>query len=110
MIVGVQIVGLFFGIVMMYLTFLHYKKKYYDITSLLLWTVVWLSMLFVVLFPSTFYGIMESIQVERTADFLVMGALLVFSTVIFYVYSTVKRTENRVTRVVRKLALEKRQK
>jgi len=63
MILGIQILGIVFSLIMIYLTFLYYKRKYYSKASLLLWTAVWLGALILVLFPQTIYGIMETLRI-----------------------------------------------
>ena len=108
MIFGVQIIGIFFAVVMLYLTFLYYKKNHYSISSFILWTIVWIGFLILVLFPQTIYGIMQSLEIERTVDFFVIAGFLFFSLIIFYLYNITKQTQQKVEKLVRKIAIEER--
>ena len=63
-----------------------------------------------VMFPETIYGVMETLSIQRTVDFFVIGAFLFFSVIIFYLYIVVKQTQKKVEMVVRKIALEKKAK
>jgi len=63
-----------------------------------------------VMFPETIYGIMETLNIQRTVDFFVIGGFLFFSIMIFYLYVVVKQTQKKVEMVVRKVALEKKAK
>ena len=107
MIIGLQIVGLIFGLGMLYLTFLHFKRKEYLKGDFIVWSVVWLFFLFMVMFPSTLYGIMESLMIERTVDFFVIGGFMLFSIIIFQMYVSLKRMQNKVEEVVRKVAMDR---
>ena len=110
MILGIQILGIVFSLIMIYLTFLYYKRKHYSRASLLLWTAVWLGTLILVLFPQTIYGIMETLRIERTVDFFVICGFLFFSVVIFYLYNSVKQMQRKMEKLVRKIAIETRTK
>ena len=63
-----------------------------------------------VMFPETMYSIMETLSIERTVDFFVIGGFLFFSVIIFYLYVVVKQTQKKVEMVVRRIALEKKAK
>ena len=107
MIVGVQILGIVFALVMIYLTFLYYKKNHYSRVSLFLWMAVWLGTLVLVIFPSTIYGVMETLKIERTVDFFVICGFLFFSVVIFYLYNAVKQMQRKMEKLVREVAIKK---
>ncbi len=61
-----------------------------------------------VMFPETMYSIMETLSIQRTVDFFVIGGFLFFSVIIFYLYIIVKQTQKKVEMIVRKVALEKK--
>ena len=63
-----------------------------------------------VMFPETMYSIMETLSIQRTVDFFVIGGFLFFSVIIFYLYIVVKQTQKKVEMIVRKVALEKKTK
>lgn len=107
MLLGLQIIGLLFGVGMLYLTFLHFRRNEYQKADFVLWAAVWLFFIFVVMFPSTMYGLMETLKIERTVDFITIGGGFFFSMIIFRMYVSVKRTKNKVEEVVRKVAIEK---
>ncbi len=107
MIPGVQILGILFGLIMIYLTFLSFRKKDYDVKDFSLWILVWLFFLFITIFPKVVYGIMESLEIQRTVDFFVIGGFMFFTIIIFYLYKSVRKTEKRVETIVRKVALKK---
>lgn len=110
MIYGLQIVGILFALIMLYLTFLYYKRNSYGSRSFFIWFCVWLFFLLMVMFPETIYGIMETLSIQRTVDFFVIGGFLFFSVMIFHLYVVVKQTQKKVETVVRRVALENKAK
>lgn len=110
MIFGVQIIGLLFGLVMVYFTFLYYKRANYDKTGLVFWFAVWLGFIVLVMFPQIIYGVMGVLQIERTADFFYVSGFLFFSVVLFHVYNTTKKNQKQLELLVRNLAFKQARK
>ncbi len=69
--------------------------------------VLCLALLFI---DETIYGVMETLSIQRTVDFFVIGGFLFFSVMIFHLYVVVKQTQKKVEIVVRRVALEKQTK
>ena len=106
MIQGLQIIGILFGLCMLYLTFLYYKKNAYDGKSFALWSGLWIFFLVIVAFPDTVYGVMDTLEIKRTVDFFVISAFLFFSVLIFYLYVNNKKNQQKIEEIVRKVALK----
>ena len=106
MILGIQIVGIIFCLVMMYLTFLYYKQDNYGKTSFVFWTLIWFGSLVLVSFPSIVYGVMSTLKIKRTSDFIVMLGFMFFSVIIFYMYNTVKKMKLQMEKLVREVAMK----
>ena len=110
MIAGIQLLAILFGIIMIYWSFVYYKRKDYTWRSFLIWTTVWLAFMVLVMYPKTLYSLMQALEIQRTADFFVMVGFGLFAVIIFYMYVTVKKTESKVQRLVRTLAFERQEK
>jgi hypothetical protein len=110
MILGIQIVGICFALFMLYLTFLYFRRDDYGVFGFVTWFVIWSAFLVLVSFPSSIYGVMNVLKIERTADFFVAGALMFFSVVIFKLYDNIKRLNKKMERLVRKIALNEKKK
>lgn len=104
MLFGIQILGILFGLVMMYFTFLYYKRANYDRRGLVFWFVIWAGFIILAAFPSTVYGVMELLEIERTSDFFYISGFLLFSVVLFYLYNITKKNQKQVEAIVRKIA------
>ena len=101
-----QVLGAFFGFVMLYLTYLYYKKNSYDIKGAIVWTCVWVGFIFLASFPSVTYGVMQKLEIERTVDFFVIGGFLVFSIIIFKTYTAIRKLEKKMEKLVREVAIK----
>lgn len=102
---GIQLLGIIFGIIMIYVSFYYYKRNSYSIKSFILWLAVWIGFMFVIITPSTFYGVMELLEIQRTQDFLVVMGLLFYGVLIFYLYASVKQSNRKVEKLVRTMAM-----
>ena len=107
MIEGIQIIGVLFGLVMVYLTYLYYKRQSYSTRSFVLWMAVWLIFIVTTVFPASLYGIMEELAIERTVDFFIIGGFMFFAVIIFYLFVIIKSLEKKIEQVVRKTAIKK---
>lgn len=105
MIFGLQLIGILFALVMLYLTFLYYKRHQYDKRGLVVWTIIWLGFLGMVVVPQTVYGVMEALSIQRTVDFFVIGGFLVFSVILFHLYVITKDNQRKLEDIVRKIAI-----
>lgn len=104
MFVGIQILMFLFCLIMIYFTFLYYKRSNYDKIGFAFWMLVWFGFIALGAFPQTFYGVMEVLAIERTADFVYAGGMALFSVVLFYLYNITKKNQRQLEIVVRKIA------
>jgi len=104
MITGIQFIGVLFALIMIYLTFLYYKKQSYSTKSFALWMTIWSVFLLATFFPSTLYGLMEELSIQRTVDFFIIGGFLFFTAIIFHLYVIIKGLENKIEKIVTEMA------
>ncbi len=110
MVLGVQIIGLAFGLFMLYLFFLHYKRK--DITRLefAAWFILWTSFLFVTLWPHSLDFLVRSLNFSRTLDFFVFLGVLFIVFMTLYLYLRMRHNSSKLEHLVRRWAMEKAKK
>lgn len=104
-VLGVQIIGLLFVAIMVYFTYLNYKRHNYGSRSFISWLIVWLLAGVFVLMPASIYGFMEYLSLDRTQDFFYIGAFIVLFVIVFNMYVTIKKTHAKVESLVRKRAI-----
>ncbi len=111
MLLGIQIVGVLFGLIMLYTTFLHGKRKEFTSKEGLFWIIAWIAFSLLVIFPNALDFISKDIlNIGRTLDFLIIIGFGFLVGISFHNYLIVRKTENKVEKLVRKIALEKKKK
>jgi len=107
-ILGIQILGLLFGIFMMYYTFLHHKRKELTVKEYLFWIILWVLFVIVALFPVILDPIVKSLNLARTMDFFIIVGFMFLIGSLFYIYLLVRGNQKRLEEIVRKIAIEKK--
>lgn len=102
---GIQILGICFALGMIYITFLHYKRRNFSKNGLLFWSIIWIIVFLITAFPSTLYGLMDELNITRTMDMIILGSFLFFAVIIFQLYVTVQKLESKLELLVRKNAI-----
>jgi hypothetical protein len=102
-----QVLGILYLLAMLYLTFLYYKRNNYSGHSFAFWACVWSFGILLLVFPQSSSRITQTLNVPRVIDFYLILGLMFFSIITFLNYLAVKRNENRIEDLVRRLALDK---
>lgn len=107
MLAGIQLLGILFGIVMIYFSYLYFKRGNYSKKSFILWTGTWLGVIVIFAIPQLIYSVMKLLAIQRTADFFSAVAIIFLTSIVFYLYTVVKQTERKMEDLVRTVAIEK---
>jgi len=106
MFVGIQLLGLLFIIMMVYFTYLNFKRRNYGSHSFIFWPLIWLVAGLIISFPNILYRFMHALNIERTHDFFYIGAFIILFIVVFNMYVTIKKTHAKVEKLIRVDALK----
>lgn len=107
MVLGIQILGTFFGLFMMYYTFLHLKRKEITMKEFSFWLFLWITFIYVSLFPNALDFIVKKLALSRTMDFFIISGFMVLILVFFYTYMLVRVNQRKLEYIVRKIAKKK---
>lgn len=110
MILGLQITGIMFALLMIYFALLHYKKQHLSGIEIASWLLIWMLVILVVLFPDIVRVYAMSFSVSRVLDLLIAGAFIVMFVMVASAYVRVSELEKRLEDLVRKLALKENDK
>ena len=110
MILGIQLLGIAFGLFMAYLTYLYYRRQNYSTGDFAIWISIWAGFLFVTIFPEALDVLIKPLTVYRLLDLLMVISFMVLFLLMFMIYRTNKMNEKKINRIVRELALKERQK
>lgn len=110
MVLGIQVIGVLFGLFLIYLTFLFHKRKEFTFNEWAFWTVIALLFMVVSLFPQILDPIVKTLSLTRTMDlFIILGFMFLIAAV-FYSYKITRATQKRLEEVVRIIALDEKRK
>jgi hypothetical protein len=110
MILGIQLLGVLFALFMLYLTFMHKKRKEFETIEYALWVIFWLIFMFITLFPSSLNMIVKTLSLNRPLDLLIISGFLFLIGIGFYTYTITRKTQNKVEDLVRSIAIKKAKK
>ncbi len=106
MINGLQIIGLIFGLAMLYTTRLYNKRKNISSKETIIWGAIWCGFIFLVLFPRTTDVLLNALGIYRALDLFMVAAFMITFGVLFKVYSITRESQNNVNKLVREIALK----
>jgi len=110
-ILGIQIVGLLFALFMFYLTFLHQRRREFTTKEYLFWALSWTVFILLVLFPTSLdFFIKGVLNVDKRLDFFLIVGIMFLIGMVFHIYIIVRKTQNKVQKVVRKIAFDMQKK
>ena len=104
---GVQILGVLFGLFMLYLTILYFRRRDLNPGDVLIWVPVWIVFLIGVAFPKTLDFFLQTFNVISAIQLFTILVFMFFAIVIFYLYRSVRVNSKRVEKLVRIIALKK---
>jgi len=107
-ILGIQILGILFGLFMIYYVFLHRKRKELTLKEYSFWVILWILFIILTLFPRVLAPLVKSIGFARTMDFFIVAGFMFLIGSLFYIYLLVRGNQKKLEEIVRKIALEKK--
>ena len=104
---GIQFLGIIFGLFMIYLTMLYFRRRDLNSGDVLVWVPVWVLFLIGVVFPRTLDIVMQTFNVISAIQLFSILGFMFFAIIIFYLYRAVRVNSKRVEKLVRVLALRR---
>ena len=104
-IIGVQIVGILFGLFMVYYIFLHFKRKELKASEFGFWLVLWVLFTLVVFFPAILEPLRKAVGFVRVMDMLVVFGFIFLIGLTFYNYITLRKNQKKIEDVVREITI-----
>ncbi len=103
---NIQIIALVFGTVMVYLSFLHYKRKEFSRYQFVVWEVLWIGFVVVTLSPGRFNAVTERLGIARAFDLFAIVAFVIILFVTFHNYLLITKLQKKLETNVREKALD----
>jgi len=102
---GVQIIGVIFGLFMAYFSFIYFKREQFSLPILIFWEILWVALIFVTIFPASTNFFLEKLGLTRAMDLFMILGFMVILGLSFYNYIIIARLRKEIEKVVRKEAL-----
>lgn len=105
---GIQIIGIFFGLLIAYFSFLNYKRKEFTLKEFVVW--IFIGFVFVLFsgVPSLVYPLSNIISLQRPLDMFIIFGFMFLIGALLYTYSVVRKTQKKLEQLVMKLAIDKK--
>lgn len=108
MIIGLQITGFLFALLMIYLSLVHYKKGALSGIEITIWISIWVVTILAVVFPEILRTYSQAIAVSRLLDLLIAGGFVLVISMVSASYIKTKKIEKKLEDLIRKDALRNR--
>lgn len=106
MIAGFQIIAIIFSLVMIYLAYLHYRRKEIGKEEFVSWWIVWTATTIIVIFPDLLKSFASKFLITRVFDLMVIGGFILVITLAYQAYIKARRLEQKLSRLVRERAIK----
>ncbi len=104
----IQVLGVMFGLLLLYVTFINYKKNEFTTKEALSWSAICVALIIFSIIPKFIDPFLKQIGILRLLDFLVIVGFMFLLIVVFYVYHVVRKTQMQLTDLVRKIAMDRK--
>ncbi len=101
----IQLLGVIFGLAMLYFTFVKYKRRELTRQEFMFWLACWALLIIVALVPYALDPIIAPLHFYRRLDFFVVLGFFVLLLLGFHSYTSLKRLEKKLEKFVREEAL-----
>ena len=110
MFLGIQLIGILFGIFMAYMTYLHLKRNEFNRREFIFWIFLWIVFLVITINPGMFDSIIRGLKIIRVMDLLTIVGFMFLLGLNFHIYSIARKNETKLEKVVREVAIKNWQK
>ena len=101
-----QIIAVFFGLLMAYLTFLHYKKKDFNRYQFVIWELLFSGFIIMTVLPEKFNFLLDKLGIARAFDLFAIIAFIVILFLTFHNYLLITKLNKKIENKVRDEALK----
>ncbi|MBD3261776.1 MAG: DUF2304 family protein [Candidatus Altiarchaeales archaeon] len=100
-----QLTGLIALLFFLYYTYIQYRKNIFNKADALIWSVIWVTLMFISVFPQLFQPFIPTLFF-RVLDIIVIFSVAALLTVGFLIYRRLRIYEQKTRQLMRHMALE----
>ena len=105
-----QVSSIIFSILMLFYSYVYYKRHYFKIWGLIGWSFVFILLIAVTAMPETFAFFKDIFKVARLFDLVVVVGMFFLIVLTFLNFIHLQKIKNKLDRMVQKDALKNRYK
>lgn len=103
---GIQFIGMLFGVFMIYITFLHQRRKEFTIKESVFFFSAWIFLMIIAIFPTSLdFFVLDVLKISRRLDFFIILGIIFIVGLLFHIYTVMRTTQNKVENLVREIAI-----
>ena len=103
---GVQIIGILFGLLLLYLAFVHQKRREFTIKEWFGWSGLAIVFIIFAIFPQILDPITVRLKFFRTLDLMVILGFMFMVIAIFYTYALSRSNQKKLEIIIRTEAIK----
>ena len=103
----IQALVVIFGIFALIKTLSKFRKRKITRKEAVFWSIVWISLAMFSILPGIASFFADLLDIGRGVDVILYASVIILFYIVFLLYSKLEKTNREVTKLVRKLAIEK---
>jgi hypothetical protein len=105
-IIGVQLILIGFALFMVYVLYLHWRKRNVSNKMFGVWSLIWLVFVFFSIFPTLLAPLLKELFIVRVMDLGMIVAFMILTYVTIENNIKIKKYEEQLEKLVRKIVLK----
>lgn len=105
--ITIRIMGLVIGVILVYLTFIFYKRKKISFKEFIFWATIWIGMASLAIFSNILQPVSSFLKLTRIFDLLFLLAITIILIILFLTKIEVKKNKEKVDKLIESNALKR---
>lgn len=97
---GIQIISILFGLFMMYLIRVHYKRNNIGIKEYSIWNICWVAFIVFALIPHILTPVITTLKIVRVLDLVMVAAFMILTYIAFTDHMAIRDLYRQINKIV----------
>lgn len=102
----IRFVGLFLGLILIYFTYVSYKRKKLSLKEFVFWSLIWSGMCALSLFSNLLQPLSQSLKIIRVFDLLFILSIILLFILMFLTRTDLRKNREKTDKIIETIALE----
>lgn len=104
--IPLQFFSVLFGLFMLYMIRVHFRKKHFDFSEYRLWIIIWGGFIVLALFPQILEPVIQKLKISRVFDALIIIAFMILTLLTYLNRVSIRKLEQKLEKTVRDTAIK----